>query len=84
MITVYGADHPGIVRSVSAVLAGHGANITDLQTRLTGEGDSALYVMFLEVELRADSVDRLQRELSETAETASVDLTIAALDAEAL
>ncbi|MEJ7786669.1 MAG: ACT domain-containing protein [Solirubrobacteraceae bacterium] len=45
VVTVYGADHPGIVAAVTEALAGNGASVTDLQTRLAGE----LYVMTLEV-----------------------------------
>ena len=47
VLTVYGADHPGIVAAVSAALAEHSINITDLQTRLAGD----VYVMFLEIVL---------------------------------
>ena len=36
VLTVYGADHPGIVHAVSAALAERGVNITDLRTRRTG------------------------------------------------
>ncbi len=45
VVTVYGADHPGIVAAVAEALAAHGASITDLQTRLAGD----LYVMTLEI-----------------------------------
>jgi glycine cleavage system transcriptional repressor len=45
VVTVYGADHPGIVAAVTEALANGGASVTDLQTRLAGE----LYVMTLEV-----------------------------------
>ncbi len=45
VITVYGADHPGIVHAVSAALAERGVNITGLETRLAGADDSPLYVM---------------------------------------
>jgi glycine cleavage system transcriptional repressor len=48
-VSVYGADHPGIVHAVAAALAGAGVNITDLSTRLVGEEGEPLYVMLLEV-----------------------------------
>jgi glycine cleavage system transcriptional repressor len=51
IVTVYGVDHPGIVHAVSARLAARGVNVTDLETRLVGEG---LYAMVLEVALPAD------------------------------
>ena len=44
-VTVYGADHTGIMAAVAHVLAESGVNVCDLNTRLTGD----LYVMFLEV-----------------------------------
>jgi glycine cleavage system transcriptional repressor len=47
VLTVYGADHPGIVAAVATALAERSVNITDLQTRLAGE----VYVMFLELVL---------------------------------
>src|SRR5215212_6822406 len=44
-VTVYGADHPGIVAAVTGALARCGVNVCDLRTRLAG----GLYVMHLEV-----------------------------------
>ena len=46
-LRVHGADRPGIVASITEVLAAHGGNIVDLGTRL----DSALYVLVAEVAL---------------------------------
>jgi glycine cleavage system transcriptional repressor len=48
-VSVYGADHPGIVHAVAAALAAAEVNITDLSTRLVGEEAEPLYVMLLEV-----------------------------------
>jgi len=45
VVTVYGADHPGIVAAITEAVAVAGASVTDLQTRLAGD----LYVMTLEV-----------------------------------
>jgi glycine cleavage system transcriptional repressor len=36
MLSVYGADHPGIVAKVTRVVADHGGNITDMNTRVIG------------------------------------------------
>jgi glycine cleavage system transcriptional repressor len=50
LVSVYGADHPGIVHAVATNLAAAHINITGLTTRLVGEDDGeALYVMLLEV-----------------------------------
>jgi len=51
VLTVYGADRPGIVHDVAALLAEHGVNITDLRTRRTGASDAPLYTMMVEVSI---------------------------------
>lgn len=54
IVTVYGADHPGIVHAVAAALAARDVNITDLNTRLVGDQEPdgrPLYAMLLEVAL---------------------------------
>jgi glycine cleavage system transcriptional repressor len=84
VITVYGADHPGIVHAVSAALAEHGVNITDLQTKLAGSGASPLYVMMLEVELGEVDPATLERALAEVGESADVEVSIRELESEAL
>lgn len=48
VVSVYGADKPGIVFKVSETLARHGVNITDLATRVV-EGDPPVYVVLMEV-----------------------------------
>lgn len=50
VLTVHGADRPGIVATVTAAIAENGGNITDLSTRLSSGG---LYVMVAEVLLPA-------------------------------
>jgi glycine cleavage system transcriptional repressor len=81
LLTVYGADKPGIVHQVTQALAARGVNITDMDTRLAGTPDAPVYVMLLEVaagdrDLSAD-LDSLRADLG-------VDITLRALDAEAL
>jgi glycine cleavage system transcriptional repressor len=51
VLSVHGADRPGIVAGVTRALAGHGGNITDLSTRL---GPGGLYVLVAEVSLPGD------------------------------
>ncbi len=50
LISVYGADHPGIVYRMAHLLAGLRVNITDLSTHRT-TGKHPLYHLLLEVEL---------------------------------
>jgi glycine cleavage system transcriptional repressor len=84
VITVYGADHPGIVHAVSAALAERGVNITGLETRLAGAADSQLYVMIMEVAIREASEPDLEAALSEVADDAKVEVNLRPLAAEAL
>jgi glycine cleavage system transcriptional repressor len=84
VITVYGADHPGIVHAVSAALAERGVNITGLETRLAGAPDSPLYVMIIEVGIPEASERDLEAALSEVAQEAEVELSMRQLAAEAL
>ena len=51
LLSVHGADRPGIVARVTAAVAAHGGNITDLSTRL---GMGGMYVAVAEVTLPAD------------------------------
>jgi glycine cleavage system transcriptional repressor len=71
MVTLYGADHPGIVHAVTQELAYRSVNITDLNTHRTESPDEPpLYVMMLEVALppgteRSDVEVALRRIASE-------------------
>ena len=47
MLSVYGADHPGIVAQVARTVAQHQGNITDMNTRVVGSGERPIYVMVL-------------------------------------
>ena len=50
-VAVYGADRPGIVHSITGLLAELGVNIVDLTTRVIGDADRPVYAMVLEVTL---------------------------------
>ncbi len=74
IISVYGADRPGIVYSVAKELARRKINVTDLNTQVVGAKDRPVYVMVLEADI-PDGVDmkelekefdRLRKELSVT------------------
>jgi glycine cleavage system transcriptional repressor len=49
VVSVYGADHPGIVFRVTDALAQQGANVTDLTSRVIGSPDEPVYALMLEV-----------------------------------
>lgn len=50
LITVFGADHPGIVAPVARFLADHQVNVTDLSTEVVGSADKPVYAMVIEAE----------------------------------
>jgi glycine cleavage system transcriptional repressor len=86
LVTVYGADHPGIVHSVASTLAEAGVNVVDVATHLVAEeGEEPIYALMMEVELPAGlESDALETSLRETAERERLDLSVRALEAEAL
>ena len=50
MLSVYGADRPGIVHRVTSQLADRGVNVSDVTTRVL-QGERPVYAMVLEVSL---------------------------------
>lgn len=81
LVSVHGADRPGIVSAVTAVVAEAGGNVTDLSTRLSGE----LYVLLAEVDLPA-AVDpeQLDRDLVATGIELGVEVSMRVLDPDVL
>jgi glycine cleavage system transcriptional repressor len=78
IVTVYGVDHPGIVHAVSARLAAVEVNVTDLETRLVGEG---LYAMVLEVALPPGlDPEALAAMLAEVGAEQGVEVTVRPLE----
>ncbi|MEO3936265.1 ACT domain-containing protein [Dermatophilaceae bacterium Soc4.6] len=76
-LRVHGADRPGIVAAVTRVVAGHGATIVDLGTRLS----RGLYVLTAELVLPADATPaRLEQELAAAAESLGVDVHLDPVD----
>jgi glycine cleavage system transcriptional repressor len=84
VITVYGADHPGIVHAVTSGLAEDGVNIADLQTRIGGAADSPIYMMILEVELGDRNPGALGDKLRGIAAANEIEIELRPLEAEAL
>ena len=81
MVSVYGADRPGIVAHVAEVLAAHGANITDLTSRVIGEGSAPVYAVMLEIELPPD---KDPDELLSLSEGLDVEVSIHPIEADVL
>ncbi len=65
VLTVYGADQPGIVHGVAESLAVRQINITDLRTRRTGTDEKPVYTLMMELSIpetgESDAADALTR-----------------------
>jgi glycine cleavage system transcriptional repressor len=83
VLTVYGADHPGIVHAVSSALAERGVNITDLRTKRTGDESSPVYMMVMEIAV-PESVAELAEALRGVGSEAAVEVNLRELDSETL
>jgi glycine cleavage system transcriptional repressor len=79
LLSVYGADKPGIVAAVTAELASQGANITDLETQVIGD-EEPVYAMV--IELVAGEAGDLAAGLDRVCEELGVDHTLRAIEAE--
>jgi len=87
IVTVYGADHPGIVHAAAAALTDAGCNITDLNTRVAdARADSAepLYVLMLEAVVPVGLLERLEAELQRVAREQDVEVNVRELESDEL
>lgn len=84
-LAVYGADRPGLVASITAVVADAGGNVVDLTTRLVGDLDRPVYAMQLELALPGGvDPDALTERLGAVADQLGVDCTFSPVDADVL
>jgi glycine cleavage system transcriptional repressor len=79
LLSVYGADRPGIVAAVTAELADRGANITDLETQVIGEREP-VYAMV--IEMIADDAGDIEQGLERVCRELGVDHTLRTIEAE--
>jgi glycine cleavage system transcriptional repressor len=84
VLSVYGADRPGIVAGVARALAGLGVNVTDLSTRLAGMQEAPIYAMLVEVDLREASPADVERAVREATGSEYIEVALRELEAEAL
>ncbi len=86
VISVYGADQPGIVYKISEAAAALQINITDVKThRSPGKGKSALYLMLLEVEVPARVMEEsLEHRLQQLGKTLGVEVSLQSAEPDVL
>ena len=81
VVSVHGADHPGIVAAVTGVLAEAGVNVCDLQTRLAQD----LYVMIIDAAMPLGlAVEELDRRLQAAAAEQGVTITLRPVETDVL
>ena len=83
IVSVYGSDQPGIVYRVAEILAGDGANVTDLTSRVIGSEEHPVYALMLEVALPGSSED-IERDLSSLKSELGVEVTVRPLETDLL
>jgi glycine cleavage system transcriptional repressor len=80
-ITVYGADHSGIVHGVTSALAERGVNVVGLSTRVAGN----IYTMLIEVTVPEELGEAaIEEALAGVAVEQGVDVSVRAVDADVL
>jgi glycine cleavage system transcriptional repressor len=85
VLSVYGADHPGIVHRFVTLLADAGVNITDLATRVIGEPDDPVYAMVLDLTLPSGlELDDLRGRIAALATEVGVEASVRVADADVL
>lgn len=82
MVSVYGADQPGIVFRVTDALSRLGINITDLTSRVIGSDDQPVYALMVEVS--ATPATDIERELSSLGGDLGVDVSVHLLETDLL
>ena len=78
-IEVDGADRPGIVQAIAAILAGRGINVASLESRLSHAPFSATPMFVLEASLQVPSktvLSELRSELTATCEEENLDFRL--------
>ena len=84
-LAVYGADRPGLVAAVTAVVADSGGNVVDLTTRVVGGPERPVYAMQVEIALADPAgADALADRLRQVTADLGVDCTLTAADADLL
>ncbi len=77
ILSVYGADKPGIVYRVTRLIASYRINITDMNTRVIGPRETPIYVMVLEMEIPAKvKVKTFMARLQKLKKAVNVDITL--------
>jgi glycine cleavage system transcriptional repressor len=81
IVSVYGADRPGIVSGITRAIAELDLNISDVQTKKVTQGSREIFVMMLELSSKKDvRAEFIKSKLEEKSKSLSVDLTVRELE----
>lgn len=81
MISVYGADRPGIVAGITRAIADLNINITDVQTKYSDSGGTQIFVMMLEVTVPEEIPPQaVEASLGQIGRDLSVDVSVQQLE----
>jgi glycine cleavage system transcriptional repressor len=80
MLSVYGADRPGIVARVARIVTDQGGNITDMNTRVIGTPERPVYVMLMEVLLVSKDPAPLESALEALKSSLGVDISLRTIE----
>jgi len=84
-LAVYGADRPGLVAAVTALVADAGGNVVDLTTRVVGGPERPVYAMQVEIAFGdAAQAQALGDRLRRLGVDLGVDCTLTPVDADLL
>jgi len=84
-VSVYGADHPGIVHAVTSLLASRQVNVVDVVTHVLHRSAGQVYVMVLEVSVPVGTdAGELTAALAALAADEGVEASISPVDPETL
>ncbi|MBW3663282.1 MAG: ACT domain-containing protein [Actinobacteria bacterium] len=82
VLSVYGADKPGILAGVTRCLAEQDVNITDVESRLLSPGDAPVYALVVECSIGEDGVEGVRDAVAATCTELGVDHSLRTLDTE--
>lgn len=83
IISVYGADKPGIVAGITRALADLKINITDVETKYTGDSNTRkpVFLMIIEVTVpRGMETEHVRSELQAVSKKLGVDIAIECIE----
>jgi glycine cleavage system transcriptional repressor len=75
IISVLGADQPGIVFRVAEAIQETGGNVSDLYTQVVGSPNRPIYTMIIETEY-SSNIEAIQERLKHLAEELRVDISL--------